>query len=772
MAIAFGAAGTRFIQSTAGTSWSVAYPTVAADDLLILHVSTNGGAVTLPSGWTEVYREISITNPKGLVAIKVADGTESGTLAVTTSSTTGNAIMFSYTGVDPTTPQDAAATSVSNATAGFTTVLPAITTVTADTMLVYANGGNSSTTTMSSTTGTERVDHGALGGTGTKAGALYDEVVTATGSTGTRTIDLNASRANWGAMLALRPASAAGNTHTEDITTFENASDGIWAPTVAGSGTTAVQTSDKHDGLYGASANVPADTGDRAGFTTTFTGAQQATIAGWWKVTTEGASSSSNVPFARLFSGSQRLADVYRQNQQAGANLWLRVVKAIGGSNYYFIPTGYTLPLNTWVYISFTWGLDGNPYLWIDGTQYLGPADAPADWFAASSIDTAYLGTQEVGNQGAWSMDTVTLSTNTIEQATLLPLAIEGSFTGSGTLTSTQTPAASTNGTLSSTGTLSPAVTVAFSSAVGLSGSGTLSLSGITPGASPAVDLSGDGLLDPVQDSMAVSASGTLSSTGTLGKTVVANFTASMSQTSTGTLGVAVTGMSAAAAPAFSGSGTLSSTRTPAVSASGTLSGSGTLSTTQSIDIPVTANFSSEGTLTAASSNSFMRDATLSGSGTLSQTNTPALPASAALSSTGTLSVGVVVNRSVSASLSGSGALSSTLTSVGVKKTVPFTGSGTLSATSIVNRTSTAPLSGSGTLSTVASPHIDYVFVGSSSGSLSTVESPAIAVTAQFSGVGTLVAETGDLFDYDITAYLADKRWSSDLGSKRWKGSL
>jgi hypothetical protein len=95
-----------------------------------------------------------------------------------------------------------------------------------------------------------------------------------------------------------------------------------------------------------------------------------------------------------------------------------------------------------------------------------------------------------------------------------------------------------------------------------------------------------------------------------------------------------------------------------------------------------------------------------------------------------------------------------------------------LSATSIVNRTSTAPLSGSGTLSTVASPHIDYVFVGSSSGSLSTVESPAIAVTAQFSGVGTLVAETGDLFDYDITAYLADKRWSSDLGSKRWKGSL
>lgn len=59
---------------------------------------------------------------------------------------------------------------------------------------------------MSSATGTERVDHGDLGSA--KAGALYDELLSASGATGTRTIDLSASRANWGAMLALREASS------------------------------------------------------------------------------------------------------------------------------------------------------------------------------------------------------------------------------------------------------------------------------------------------------------------------------------------------------------------------------------------------------------------------------------------------------------------------------------------------------------------------------------------------------------------------------------
>lgn len=206
MAIAYGSAGTRLLVGTAATTWNVPYPaTIVSGDLLVLHISSNGGAATSPSGWTVIYNETTLTNPKGGMWIKVATGSESGNLAVTMASSTGNAQMFLYTGVDTTTPQDATATTYSNSV-NSNTVIPAITTVTANTMLVYCNSANSSTVTMTAP-GTERVDHGALGGTGTKAGALYDEAVAGTGSTGTRTITLSAGRANWGAMIALRPAS-------------------------------------------------------------------------------------------------------------------------------------------------------------------------------------------------------------------------------------------------------------------------------------------------------------------------------------------------------------------------------------------------------------------------------------------------------------------------------------------------------------------------------------------------------------------------------------
>ena len=218
MPIAFGAAGTRLLVGTAATTWNVAYPaSVAADDLLVLEIATNGGAVTTPSGWTAVYNETVLSNPKGGLFIKKAAGGESGTLAVTVGSTTGNAQMFRYTGVDPTTPQDATATTGSSSANTDPIVHAAITTVTAGTWLVYAAAVNSSSTNVTTEPAgsTIRVDHADIGGTGTKGGYLIDEgPITGTGSTGTRTVDMNAARAYWGAMMALRPASGGGSPIT------------------------------------------------------------------------------------------------------------------------------------------------------------------------------------------------------------------------------------------------------------------------------------------------------------------------------------------------------------------------------------------------------------------------------------------------------------------------------------------------------------------------------------------------------------------------------
>ncbi len=56
MPVAFGAAGTRLLVGTASASWAVPYPAgIAAGDVLVLHISTNGGLVTVPTGWTSVY---------------------------------------------------------------------------------------------------------------------------------------------------------------------------------------------------------------------------------------------------------------------------------------------------------------------------------------------------------------------------------------------------------------------------------------------------------------------------------------------------------------------------------------------------------------------------------------------------------------------------------------------------------------------------------------------------------------------------------------------
>jgi alkaline phosphatase D len=184
----------------------VAYPaSIAAGDLLLLHiVSSAATSSTPPSGWTEVYRETTVSNPKGGVYIKTASGSESGSLTVTMSSSTGRAAISRFTGVDAT-PQDVAATSVLlDATSDTTVDLPSLTTANANSMLVYMAGANSTSVSMTSGTGTERYDWGPLGGTNNRAGAMYTETKATAGSTGTRTITLSAGRAYWGVMLALR----------------------------------------------------------------------------------------------------------------------------------------------------------------------------------------------------------------------------------------------------------------------------------------------------------------------------------------------------------------------------------------------------------------------------------------------------------------------------------------------------------------------------------------------------------------------------------------
>lgn len=235
MAIAFGAVGTRLNQTTAATTWNVAYPAgITAGDLLVLFISSNGGAAsaTPPSGFTEVHRETTVTNPRGGLWIKVATGSESGPLAVTMTSTTGHAQIARYSGVDTTTPQDATRTIVQNTgTTVAHVILPSITTATNGAMLVFVGAWNSSSRTASPPAGaTERIDFISNGGA-TKSGALDDEIDATAGASGTRQITSSSGTgiANWGAMMALRPGGSTGDVAAVTATATADAP----APTVS-----------------------------------------------------------------------------------------------------------------------------------------------------------------------------------------------------------------------------------------------------------------------------------------------------------------------------------------------------------------------------------------------------------------------------------------------------------------------------------------------------------------------------------------------------------
>src|SRR5487761_204316 len=282
------------------------------------------------------------------------------------------------------------------------------------------------------------------------------------------TQNATATLAGSGSLTSGPSRSTGGNVIVLDTTFDDGTTDG-WTQTTAGVGTLTIGSAYAHDGLAGAQGNVPAATVDIANLRRSIGPARQAMISGWWRVPTEGASSSANVPFARLFSGAQRLADVYRQNIVAGANVYLRVVRAIGGTNYTFLSSGFRLALNTWVYVQFGWSLDGTPTLIINGTTYLGGANKQTDFYAASQIDTAYLGSQEIGNQGVWHTDTVQVQ---VSQSAAASLAGAGSLTATGTRGK---PAAAT---LAGAGTLSAAGTRIKLGSAALTGAGTLAATG------------------------------------------------------------------------------------------------------------------------------------------------------------------------------------------------------------------------------------------------------------------------------------------------------
>lgn len=202
-------------ENTSGlTTLNVPYPaSLPAGHMMVLGMASSVASLpSLPAGWTSVFLNsvgAGANAPSMMVAIKKSLGTESGSLAVTTSTSTSIGQILAFPNVNLTTPQDATATFVDNSVATGSSIIPSLTTTYAGTALVYFAAENSTvnnaTPPTSPGTFTETADRSGGGArTGTMGYLLWGGV----GATGTVTITWSGSARNLGVLLALRPSSA------------------------------------------------------------------------------------------------------------------------------------------------------------------------------------------------------------------------------------------------------------------------------------------------------------------------------------------------------------------------------------------------------------------------------------------------------------------------------------------------------------------------------------------------------------------------------------
>jgi hypothetical protein len=128
-------------------------------------------------------------------------------------------------------------------------------------------------------------------------------------------------------------------------TNFEGNTLSPFRTTTSGTGTAAVTSPKAHSGTCSARLRATADARSVANMHVGLAaGTKRANVDAWVNITTAGLA-GNNVPYVRFFSGSIRVADVFRNN--ANGQLWLRTANANGTVAYTKLQAA-AVPLNTW----------------------------------------------------------------------------------------------------------------------------------------------------------------------------------------------------------------------------------------------------------------------------------------------------------------------------------------------------------------------------------------------------------------------------------------
>lgn len=199
------------------------------------------------------------------------------------------------------------------------------------------------------------------------------------------------------------PTSSLPGTNVVAATSFE----GSIAPFVkstSGTGTANISSSKFHTGLCSVKLHVTADSGSVAKMSAALnSGTKTASADGWFNITTAGVA-GNDVPYLRFFSGSTRIADIYRYN--SNGQLWLRVTAPNGTFTYTKLKSS-SIPLNTWHRAQMTVTANGSQStikVWFDGAAEY---SSSAVNLGVTKLSTVQLGAEHSRQMGDEYIDDV-----------------------------------------------------------------------------------------------------------------------------------------------------------------------------------------------------------------------------------------------------------------------------------------------------------------------------------------------------------------------------
>jgi len=177
-----------------------------------------------------------------------------------------------------------------------------------------------------------------------------------------------------------------------------------FTPTAKGTGIATVSKAAAETGACSAYLHVTNDSGSLANIAYPLPSSTKGYYAdGWFDITVAGVS-GNDVPYFRWFSGANRIADIYRYNNNG--QLWLRVTAPSGAFVYTELVAG-NISLNVWHHVQMHIIPNGNATtigVWFDGKSVYSSSTVST---SATSLSTVQLGAEHYRQMGDSFIDNV-----------------------------------------------------------------------------------------------------------------------------------------------------------------------------------------------------------------------------------------------------------------------------------------------------------------------------------------------------------------------------